>query len=243
MRLSFATLVLALAPAPALAADLAVDLEAAEAHYRAGRYAAALAELTREIDASRDPDARVLYDAGNCAYRLGRYAESALFFRRALKRDPSDAQARFNLRLAEKKLGVPPPASEPFLQSLRGIVDAAGPASLALAAAALESAALACLVFGRRRRAARAAGAILLVAGLATAAAFARRAWPSRASEGYVLAREARVYAEPRDDLPVVMTLKIGEVVELGEATERWVKLRAAGRDGWTPSANVGRID
>jgi hypothetical protein len=49
--------------------------------------------------------ADTLFNIGNSAYRLGSPGEAALYYRRALERDASHAEARQNLRFLERKFG------------------------------------------------------------------------------------------------------------------------------------------
>ncbi|TAE75560.1 MAG: tetratricopeptide repeat protein [Verrucomicrobia bacterium] len=49
--------------------------------------------------------ADTLFNIGNAAYRLGAPGEAALYYRRALQRDPSHPEARQNLRFLERKFG------------------------------------------------------------------------------------------------------------------------------------------
>jgi hypothetical protein len=49
--------------------------------------------------------ADTLFNIGNAAYRLGAPGEAALYYRRALQRDPAHPEARQNLRFLERKFG------------------------------------------------------------------------------------------------------------------------------------------
>ncbi|MCH5181961.1 MAG: tetratricopeptide repeat protein [Prevotellaceae bacterium] len=50
------------------------------------------------------PAAELLYNLGNCYYRMGRKAEAVLCYRRALRMDSSLEDARFNLALVDSQL-------------------------------------------------------------------------------------------------------------------------------------------
>ncbi|MCW1925234.1 hypothetical protein OKA05_21925 [Luteolibacter arcticus] len=49
--------------------------------------------------------ADTLYNIGNAAYRMGSAGEAALYYRRALARNPAHAESRQNLRFLERKFG------------------------------------------------------------------------------------------------------------------------------------------
>jgi tetratricopeptide (TPR) repeat protein len=78
-------------------------LSAARA-YEEGRYAEA-ARLWLEEAPFDQLDADRLYNIGNCWYRLASPGQAALYYRRALLRDPTHSEARQNLRFLERKFG------------------------------------------------------------------------------------------------------------------------------------------
>ncbi len=84
----------------------AAEQEAADpmASYEEGRYAEAAEGWLASGDYDRLP-ADTLYNIGNAAYRLGVPGEAALYWRRALVRDATHAEARQNLRFFERKFG------------------------------------------------------------------------------------------------------------------------------------------
>ena len=68
------------------------------AHYRAGDYAAAATEFSRE----HQPDA--LYNQGNALAHAGKLEEAAQAYRQALQQQPSHEDARHNLKIVEDLL-------------------------------------------------------------------------------------------------------------------------------------------
>ncbi|MCH7228122.1 hypothetical protein [Haloferula sp. A504] len=97
-------------PLVALAALLAVSPARAEeapdprTAYEEGRYGEA-AEAWLDSGPYEQLPADTLYNIGNAAYRLGVPGEAALYWRRALARDATHAEARQNLRFFERKFG------------------------------------------------------------------------------------------------------------------------------------------
>ena len=90
-----------------------------DAHYKAGKYAEAIASFARVRVAEDDPQraAKTAYNAGNAQYRLGAAAESGkpqdaltayagalVAYRRALGADPTDQDAKFNYEFVSKKI-------------------------------------------------------------------------------------------------------------------------------------------
>ncbi len=98
-------LLLTLLSAPALAAsDVAPDslIARAEAAYLAGDHAAALDLYT--TTAQSGTSAGLLFNIGNCHYKLGDHSRAILFYERALKLAPGDEDIRANLALARTHL-------------------------------------------------------------------------------------------------------------------------------------------
>lgn len=72
--------------------------------YQAAKYEEA-AKLWLDAGSFEQLSADTLYNIGNAAYRMGVPGEAALYYRRALARDGSHAEARQNLRFIERKYG------------------------------------------------------------------------------------------------------------------------------------------
>lgn len=83
----------------------AAETEAsAQQAYEEGRYQEA-ARLWLESGPFERLSADTLYNIGNASYRLGSPGDAALYWRRALQRDETHAEARQNLRFFERKFG------------------------------------------------------------------------------------------------------------------------------------------
>lgn len=85
------------------AAEPAVNDQAREA-YDSGKYDEAI-RLWQKAGDYRQLSPDVLYNIGNASYRLGSPGHAALYYRRALVKDPTHAEARQNLRFIERKYG------------------------------------------------------------------------------------------------------------------------------------------
>ncbi|GAA5115868.1 BatD family protein [Luteolibacter yonseiensis] len=99
--IAFLTAVVLTTPA-ARAADIAT--QAAEA-YESAKYDDAI-KLWLEAGPYQELSADTLYNIGNASYRSGSPGQAALYYRRALVRDSSHAEARQNLRFLERKYGA-----------------------------------------------------------------------------------------------------------------------------------------
>jgi len=96
--------------------ELAVN--AANALHKMGEYPRALAEYGKAI-VGKDLGLRAIaqYDRGNTLFRMGRYEDARDAYREALRIDPTDRDAKFNLEIVQRILsgrpGQPGPQSGP----------------------------------------------------------------------------------------------------------------------------------
>ncbi len=100
-RSAFGMLLLAFVLPQARGEDV---MEKASDAYEAAKYEEA-AKLWLDAGPYEKLSADTLYNIGNSAYRMGSPGDAALYYRRALARDLSHAEARQNLRFIERKYG------------------------------------------------------------------------------------------------------------------------------------------
>jgi tetratricopeptide (TPR) repeat protein len=218
-------------------------LQQAAASYRQRNYEAAASGFTAALTEAGHPSGELLFDLGNCAYRLGRHAQAVWYYRRALLRLPRDAEVRFNLRLAEQRLGVDGPVDESLTASLRALRDAVAPGELLALALLLQGAGALGFVLLRRRRGAR--NAMLAIAGLGLLcwARLAQLQWWPDAPSGVVLEHRAALRANPDPRQTAVAELDAGESVVVLEQRGEWLRLSHTRGIGWTERASVGVVD
>jgi tetratricopeptide (TPR) repeat protein len=226
-----------------LAMLLACDADRAERAYRSGDFAAAMALYEAALAEPGAAEGPLLYNLGNCAFRLGRLPEAMLAYKRALLRLPGDPQARFNLSLVEQRLGAGEPAGDSLLAGALAAVDGLPPRRLLLVAALLESLGLLGFVLARRRRALRVTCALLVLVALLGAARLVQTQWFAGPPEAVVLAREVALRAEPHEEAATSLKLVAGEVVRVAERSERWARVVHARGSGWTERGGVGVVE
>lgn len=80
----------------------------AETAYSAGQFSKALEQLQAEQKngSTNRNSAELLYNIGNCYYRLNKPGQAALYYTRALLADPGLAEARANLGFIQRKEGA-----------------------------------------------------------------------------------------------------------------------------------------
>lgn len=204
------------------------DLERAERAYRLGQFDAALQAYSAALAGERDHRGAVLHNMGNCAMRLGRSAEAAWHYRRALLWLADGAAAAHNLALAEgPRAGAVPPQRP-------------GPGPWLGAAVALQAVGLG-LVLAARSRGRRLVGVVATGLGLAAGAATAVRQWAAPLDA--VVLRDATLRAAPAADAAATGPLPAGELVVVLERQADWLRVEAAGGDGWVAAPALGVVE
>lgn len=81
----------------------AVSIQQADSAYTADRFQEAV-NAYQDIINNEGTSATLLYNLGNCYYRLGEYGEAILNYERALRLDPTFEDARQNLEFVNSKI-------------------------------------------------------------------------------------------------------------------------------------------
>ena len=91
-----------------LQAQHAPAADEAMAAYQAGQYTRSLQLLEKELDTNTNTrnKGELLYNIGNCHYRLNQPGKAALYYAKALEETPSLAEAKANLGFIQRKEGA-----------------------------------------------------------------------------------------------------------------------------------------
>ncbi|MEQ8763722.1 MAG: hypothetical protein RL885_07340 [Planctomycetota bacterium] len=217
-----------------------VDLDAAEDAYRQGRFEEAARGFEAALETGAYSEADVLFNLGNCAYRLDRLPHAVWYYRRASSLRPDDEEARFNLQLTERRLAHEA-TQRPWLESAWRWL---GEVSLWQMAGAFLAFSLLGLMlvkdagFGRRLTA-----ALCLFAGLVCGAQLVVHAWLPPNREAVVLSDACTARLEPHSDLPPVFELEGGDLVEVHQLSDRWALVGSSRGEGWVPSDALGLVE
>lgn len=251
-------LLLAVSVFPALCHANGADASARYANgcrlYSEGEYRAAEGEFRAAAAGAESSD--IYYNLGNCYFRLNDYPHARWAYERAVRVNPSNADAKYNLRLTIAKLksaGVQP---QSFISSwAEKIVYSHGVAGWAVLALILFTVALGgLLVFlfaGRiwmRKGAFALAAVSLLLTAVAFAAAGVQTYKAGNPSEAIVL-QGGEVKQSPSANSQAVTRVTPGEKVNLtndasgGEDVGAWREVAlGGGQKGWLPSSSIGVI-
>lgn len=217
--------------------------------YDNGRYAEA-ASLWLETGPYERLSADALYNIGNASYRLGASGEAALYWRRALKRDSTHAEARQNLRFFERKFGSIIVKRPDYQHVIAGI-------SLdkwkSLVWAGLWITGLSILVFPATHSGAR--WRIAAISGLVTAPILALAGfcgwyyYPDDArfapiaEQAVIVTDKATVRTDASRNAPMVIEAPAGSLCHVLNQTGKWTYVAFSNQTrGWVSSAEVEKV-
>ncbi|MBZ5640730.1 MAG: tetratricopeptide repeat protein [Acidobacteriia bacterium] len=220
------------------------------AAFEKGRYDEA-AEAYRTVLRYGIKDARVEYNVGCAAFRLGQLGEAILHFERARRLAPTDPDVRANLEFARSRCydRVEAPETAGPIRMVRTVQDTVGPGRQA-AAVVLLVWLVAGLVAWRSSRpggwnAAQGwvlAGLLLLLA-VAAASWLATRDRLEGVQMAVVLKPSAEVRAGPGESNAVLFTVHEGLTIEVRSERQDWVQVSLPnGLNGWVPEEAVGKV-
>jgi len=224
-------------------------LAAAREAYDAARYDEAV-KLWLSAGDFESLTPEVLYNIGNACYRAGSPGHAALYYRRALARDPGHAESRQNLRFIERKHGSIT-VQRPEYQYALARVPLDAWKGLLWTGAWLCG--LALLVFPATRPGARsrvAAVALLVIAPLiAAAGGLGWRHFPSDAEfaplarQAVITTENAVLHADASRTSPEVIDAPPGSLCEIIRESGRWAYVAFATRTrGWIPLESIEKI-
>lgn len=231
------------------AEESADGADSADLAYEESRYSDA-ARLWLESGPFEQLSADTLYNIGNAAYRLGSPGEAALYWRRALNRDDTHAEARQNLRFFERKFGsivIKRPDYQHVLARL----------SLDtwknMVWGALWVIGIAALIFpathpGARLRVA-AIGALVAAPLIAASGACGWYYYPDDArfappsEQAVIVSDKASIRTDASRNAPLVIEAPAGSLCRLLSRSGNWVYLAFSNDTrGWVPAGDVEKI-
>lgn len=228
------------------AADPATEARTA---YDAARYDEAIRTWLK-AGQWQDLAADTLYNIGNACYRAGSPGHAALYYRRALSRDPGHAEARQNLRFIERKYGSLT-IHRPDYQYALARLPLGAWQGMVWAGAWLCG--LALLVFPATRPGARlriaAVAALVLAPLVAACGGLGWRYFPNDAEfapvnrQAVIVAENAVLHADASRTSPEVIDAPPGSLCEVIRQSGRWSYVAFATKTrGWITTESIERI-
>lgn len=218
--------------------------------YAAGDPAAALALFDSAYSAYTSP--ALLFNIGNCHFKLNDIPRAILFYERAQRLAPGDADVRTNLELARQNVvdrvnELPRFSLGSTWSRIRGGRDADQWARRSLWASLLLFTMLAVAISVNQRTIRRILLTLSGVLFLGTALSIAFAAFRNREltddREAIIMTPKVDVRSEPRDGSTVLFVLHKGTKVTIIQQDNAWSEVQLAnGSVGWMPPATMERI-
>ena len=221
----------------------------AKTAYETARYSeAAQLWLKSAPYESLTPD--TLYNIGNACYRGNSPGNAALYYRRALHRDPQHAEARQNLQFIERKYGSIT-INRPALQSTLARISFSSWQNLLWSGIWLFAISLLLIVASKRNALARhfATIGLILAPMLAFCAAFAWRAYPKDGEfakdklQAVIIHENAKLHSEASRTSAEVIDAPPGSLCTILHQSGRWSYVGFATKTrGWIPTNMIEKI-
>lgn len=207
--------------------------------YASGRYQDAIREF-ESVAARKEYSSALFYNLGNAFFRSGRTGEAVLNYERALWLNPSDPDARANLRFVRKTAGLFEPARE-WWQVLPGWLSLNAWSWMACGSWFVLSA---LLILRRWKRDLTVLKPVIAVASIMLAVSLASaliRVPDTR--QAVVLAVEAPLRVAPLEKSAATATLRAGDEVRIANAREGFLYVETEdGKAGWATDKEVQPI-
>ena len=237
---------LGLSTPPARAAE--VTGQALEA-YESAKYDEAI-QLWLGAGNYQELSADTLYNVGNSCYRAGSPGQAALYFRRALARDPSHQEARQNLRFIERKYGAITVQRPDYQYALTQFPLATWQATFWGGAWLCGLAVLVFLATRPRARLRIAAVAALVIGPLlASIGMLGWRYFPNDAEfapiakQAVIIAEKVALHTDAARTSPEVIDAPPGSLCEIISESGRWAYVAFASKTrGWVPLESIEKV-
>ena len=222
--------------------------DAANAAYAGGRYEEAAAMYQSLLD--EQPDATLYYNLGNARFKQGELAQAILNYERALRLQPNNKDAQYNLAFAQSRITDNIVEQDFFLSSwartVRNCLSERTWWSTSIGLFICALIALLLFLLGRelwlRKTAFQVAWIALLfslIAGLNAGSLHQRN---TLRNEAIITQGVVNVKSSPDRSGTDLFTIHEGTKVTIRETLGEWVNVRVGSNEGWMKSAYLERI-
>lgn len=251
MKKIFIIIVLSLLPVALSANTVYPDASRGDEHYRLGNYDSAIACYQATLQAGLT-SAELHYNLGNAYYRDGQLANAILHYRRALRLNPSMADAKQNLALASSHTVDRIPVLPRFflvswVDTLSTDVTPAAWRAVWLAIFALLAIAVVVFLRGNSRGLRKTGLVVTIVMALflviATWLLLRTTTRYNAHADAVVMPQAVTVKGSPETESVDKLTLHEGTVVTITDSLSGWYKITLAdGTTGWCATNHLERI-
>ena len=224
------------------------DFDAANAAYAAGEYKEA-AELYQAI-IDEQPSAQVYYNLGNAQFKQGELAQAILCYERALRLEPNNKDAKYNLAFAQSKITDNIVEQDFFISSwtraIRNCLREGTWFSLSIGLFILALIGLLVFLLGRepglRKTAFHIAWIALLFSLIAGLNATSLHQRDTLRNEAIITQGVVNAKSSPDRSGTDLFTVHEGTKVTIRETLGEWSNVRVGQNEGWIRTACLERI-
>ena len=237
-----------LCPLSIVLVNAQTTFDQANAAYAEGRYDEAATLYQAMIDEA--PNATLYYNLGNAQYKQGELAQAILAYERALRLDPKNKDAKYNLAFAQSRITDKIVEQDFFLSTWARVVRNALRERtwwvLSISLFILALAGLLLFLLGRelwlRRTAFHIAWIALLFSLISGLNAGSLHQRDTLRNEAIITQGVVNAKSSPDRSGTDLFTLHEGTKVTIRETIGEWVNIRVGNNEGWLRSSNLERI-
>ncbi len=227
---------------------LAQDFDAANAAYAEGRYDDAA--TIYEALLAEAPDAVLYYNLGNAQFKRGELAQAILNYERALRLQPNNKDAQYNLAFAQSRITDNIVEQDFFLsawaRTVRNQLRESTWTILSICLFILALVGLLLFLLGRepwlRKTAFHIAWIALLFSLIAGLNALSLHKRDTLRNEAIITQGVVNAKSSPDRSGTDLFTIHEGTKVIIRETLGEWMNIRVGGNEGWIRSQNLERI-
>ena len=226
----------------------AQDFDAANAAYAEGRYDEAASIY--EALLAETPDAVLYYNLGNARFKQGELAQAILNYERALRLQPNNKDAQYNLAFAQSRITDNIVEQDFFLsvwvRTVRNQLRESTWTILSIGLFILALAGLLLFLLARepwlRKTAFHTAWIALLFSLIAGLNAVSLHKRDTLRNEAIITQGVVNAKSSPDRSGTDLFTIHEGTKVTIRETLGEWMNIRVGGNEGWIKSQNLERI-
>ncbi len=242
LKIGFALLVYSL-----LSIDYSLDIHAAEpslfdqaaAKYKAADFRSAADLYQKQIQAGSGTSA-VYYNLGNSVLRLGQKGMALVYYERALKANPRDKDARWNIQVLKSSLvdRIQEPAPNVILEPIKNVLDHIKVDEIAIAftvfLALFSISALLIVLLASSKNLLLSLRTLALVGLMVSGALFGWKVWLTKDARAVVQEKEVIARYGPSDQESKALVLHEGALGKVIDESGEWIYLQLANKNmGW----------
>lgn len=218
-------------------------------HYEQKEYEVAL-DIYNQIESSGQFSTEIYFNKANCYYKMQQNAEAVLYYEKALKLNPSDEDALFNLKLVQLQLvdklaQVPQPFYQKWITSFKNIMSIDLWAKIGLIFLFTFCILFITFLFSNKYSLKKSTFNFSMIsfAIASIALSMAYYGYSSQITEAILMQDNAYIKSAPSSQSEDLFILHEGTKVEVLEVFNEWAKIKLSdGMIGWVELTEISEI-